>query len=184
MPTLCHNSVKTGFDGVQWEPLVSRPATVATTIQSMHLSCAVTSPPLSNPYPQQDILRLAGIQCQYSLRPQPVVQTRWHHLGKMVLFHWKTTTLSKHDAKSCVEHRSMTLLTLRATQWCSEACDWLHVGLERVSNPNEPHDVIYEKCVWRNGKNALPLDISAAFSHPLSQTGQEVRLKVRRKHIL
>lgn len=52
-------------------PLVNpRPATVATTIQSMQLSSAVTSPPLlSNPYPQQDILRLAGIQCQHLLGP-------------------------------------------------------------------------------------------------------------------
>lgn len=76
------------------------PATVATTIQSTQLSCAVTSPPLlSNPYPQQDILRLAGIQCQYSLRPQPVVQTwKLHHWGKMVLFQWKSTTISKHSS--------------------------------------------------------------------------------------
>lgn len=64
------------------------PATVATTIQSTQFPFAVTSPTLlSNPYPQQDILRLAGIQCQYSLRPQPVVQTwKLHHWEKMVLF--------------------------------------------------------------------------------------------------
>lgn len=73
------------------------PVQLATTIQSTPLSFAVTSPPLlSNPYPQQDILRLAGIQCQCSLRPQPVVQTwKLHHREKMVLFHWKSTTLSK-----------------------------------------------------------------------------------------
>lgn len=67
------------------------PATVATTIQSTQFPFAVTSPTLlSNPYPQQDILRLAGIQCQYSLRPQPVVQTwKLHHWKKMVLFRWK-----------------------------------------------------------------------------------------------
>lgn len=56
------------------------------------------------PTPQQDILRLAGIQCQYSLRPQPVVQMwKLHHQRKMVLFHSKSTTLSKHSsvAESC-----------------------------------------------------------------------------------
>lgn len=106
---------KKDFDGIQcpWGPGSSsypRPAAIATTIQSTQLSCVVTSPPLlSNPYPQQDILRLAGIQCQYSLRPQPVVQTwKLHHRGKMVLFQWKSTTLSKHSsyAKAYAEFRS------------------------------------------------------------------------------
>lgn len=81
-----------GFNGILLEALVDpRSATVATTIQCTHISCAVTSPTLlSNPYPQQDILRLAGIQCQHLLRPQPEVQTWLHHQGKMALFNWKT----------------------------------------------------------------------------------------------
>lgn len=115
MLRLCRKGAKKDFDRVQctWglrASFNSSPATVANTIQSTQLSYAVTSPPaLSNPYPQQDILRLAGIQCQYSLRPQPVVQTwKLHHRGKMVLFHWKSTTLSKHSsaAKSYTELRS------------------------------------------------------------------------------
>lgn len=51
-----------GAPGASFNPST---ATVATTIQSTQLPYAVTSPPLlSNPYPQQDILSLAGIQCQ------------------------------------------------------------------------------------------------------------------------
>ena len=78
-----HGALRASFD--------PSPATVATTIQSTQFPFAVTSPTLlSNPYPQQDMLRLAWIQCQYSLRPQPVVQTwKLHHWEKMVLFQWK-----------------------------------------------------------------------------------------------
>lgn len=84
-----------GALGASFNP---RTATVATTIQITELSCAGASL-LSNPYPQQDILRLAGIQCHYSLRPQPVVQSwKLHHRGKMVLFQWKSTTLLKHSS--------------------------------------------------------------------------------------
>lgn len=62
-----------------------------TTLVQFHLLLFCPAPT-----PQQDILRLAGIQCQYSLRPQPVVQMwKLHHQGKMVLFQWKSTTLSK-----------------------------------------------------------------------------------------
>lgn len=86
--------------GALWASSNPSPATVATTIQITQLSYAVTSTPLlSNPYPQQDILRLAGIQCQYSLRPQPVVQSwKLHHQAKMVLFQWRSSTLSKHSS--------------------------------------------------------------------------------------
>lgn len=87
------------FHGALGASFNPRTATVATTIQITELSCDVASPLLSNPYPQQDILRLAGIQCHYSLRPQPVVQSwKLHHRGKMVLFQWKSTTLLKHSS--------------------------------------------------------------------------------------
>lgn len=80
------------------------PATVATTIQSKLLFFAVTSMFCPNSYPQQDILRLAGIQCQNTLSPQPEIQTwKLHHRGKMVLLEWKSLTLLKQVTQSYKE---------------------------------------------------------------------------------
>lgn len=66
------------------------------------LSCASVSTLPSSPVqalhpPQQDILKLAGTQCQYLVRPQAAVQTwKLHHWKEMVLFqrNWSAATLA------------------------------------------------------------------------------------------
>lgn len=109
---------------------------------------AVTSPALlSSPYPQQDILRLAGIQCPYSLRPQPVVQTwKLHHRGKMVLFHWKSTTLSKHSsaAKSYAEFTSTR--NFSSSNKSHEDVSRCPIGCEASQEEIKPHEQYVSDC--------------------------------------
>lgn len=74
------------------------PDLLATTVPTIQLSSAVTSPPLlSYPYlPTGHPEACWNTMPVYAQAPTVVQTWKLHHRWKMALFNWKSTTLSKH----------------------------------------------------------------------------------------